>query len=79
MQVRVVVPVVTSFPSCAKAHMPLSAGGDEVVGTAVEVGALLAGLDVPAEGVEDGVGPDGAEVVVAGVSWPALSNTSRMR
>ena len=78
MQRNVAVPVVTSVPSCAKAHTPLSAGGDELVGATVEVGALLARLDVTADG-EDGLGPDVAEVVVTGVSWPTLSMTSRTR
>lgn len=81
VQRSVVVPAVTSFPSCAKAHPPLSAGGDEVVATPVEVGALLVRLEVTADVADDGVGVgvDGADVVVVGLSLPASTTTVRMR
>jgi precorrin-2 methylase len=83
VQRSVVVPAVTSFPSCAKAHPPLSAGGDEVVGLVVVAGVveLLERLDVTADVVADKVGrdDDDAVLVVDGVSSPVVTITSRIR
>jgi hypothetical protein len=83
VQRSVVVPAVTSFPSCAKAHPPLSAGGDEVVGLVVTAGVVepLDRLGVTAGVVPDDVGRDGDEAVleVDGVLSPAFTITSRIR